>query len=64
LEAAIVRTMKARGILSHQDLTLEVTKQIKLFKAVPRQIKKAINGLIDREFLKRSKNLRDYEYLA
>jgi cullin 3 len=56
--------MKARGILSHQDLTLEVTKQIKLFKAVPRQIKKAINGLIDREFLKRSKNLRDYEYLA
>ena len=53
LEAAIVRTMKARHELSHRALVDEVTDQIKLFSVKGRNCKRAIEGLIERGYMER-----------
>ena len=66
IEAAIVRIMKARKVLSHNDVIAEVTKQLAgRFIAQPAVIKKRIESLIDREFLERDATERSlYRYLA
>ena len=66
VEAAIVRIMKARKALNHNDLIAEVTKQLSIrFTPPPQFIKKRIESLIEREYLERSENEhRVYMYMA
>jgi cullin 1 len=54
LDAAIVRIMKARRTLQYNDIVeLVVTQVSKLFIPKPRDIKRRIDELITKEFLKR-----------
>jgi cullin 1 len=65
IEAAIVRIMKARKTLQHQQLVAEVLSQLRFFSPNPRLVKKRIESLIDREYLERSSdNSSAYNYLA
>ncbi|KAI9502016.1 ubiquitin ligase (cullin) of SCF [Coemansia spiralis] len=65
IQAAIVRIMKARKQLSHRQLVEDTISQIKLFQAQIDDIKKAIDQLIEREYIERSEESRDiYNYLA
>ena len=66
VEAAVVRIMKARKALHHNDLIAEVTRQLSVrFNAAPQFIKKRIESLIEREYLERSTDdHRVYSYVA
>ncbi|CAH9084543.1 unnamed protein product [Cuscuta europaea] len=66
IEAAIVRIMKSRRVLDHNNVVAEVTKQLQSrFLPNPVVIKKRIESLIEREFLERDKTDRKlYHYLA
>lgn len=66
IEAAIVRIMKSRRVLDHNNIVAEVTKQLQArFLPNPIVIKKRIESLIEREFLERDKADRKlYRYLA
>jgi hypothetical protein len=64
IDAAIVRTMKARKSLTHQLLVSELYTQLK-FPLKPPDIKKRIESLIDREYLERDPGASSvYRYLA
>jgi len=66
VEAAIVRIMKSRKSLEHNQLVAEVCKHLSTrFHPAPQLIKQRIEKLIDREYLARSENdRRVYNYLA
>ncbi|KAL6562526.1 Cullin-3A [Orobanche gracilis] len=66
IEAAIVRIMKSRRVLDHNNIIAEVTKQLQSrFLANPGAIKKRIESLIERDFLERDNVDRKlYRYLA
>ena len=64
VDASIVRVMKARKVLSHNDLMSEVLRQISTFQPDVRFIKQRIESLIEREFLERDLgDARCYKYL-
>lgn len=66
VEAAIVRIMKARKTLSHNELVMETTRQLAMrFTPNPQFIKRRVESLIEREYLKRDvEDARVYQYLA
>lgn len=66
VEAAIVRIMKARKSLHHNDLIAEVTRQLSVrFTPVPQFVKKRIESLIEREYLERTTEDHGvYNYVA
>jgi len=66
VEASLVRIMKARKTLDHNNLLAEVVKQLSSrFAVEPSFIKKRIDSLIEREYMQRDKeNRRLYHYVA
>ena len=66
IEAAIVRIMKSRRALDHNNLITEVTQQLRhRFLPNPSVIKKRVESLIEREFIERDQSNRKlYRYLA
>ncbi|VDO59389.1 unnamed protein product [Haemonchus placei] len=66
IEAAIVRVMKSRKVLHHNNLITEVTQQLKhRFLPNPILIKKRIESLIERDYLARdAQDLKLYNYVA
>jgi len=66
VEAAIVRIMKARKSLGHNELFAEITRQLNArFTPSPQFVKKRIESLIEREYLERSQDdHRLYTYVA
>ena len=66
MDSVIVRIMKSRKQMHHNDLMSEVIKILSTkFQPDPSSIKKRIEALIDRDFIERdSKDLRLYNYLA
>ncbi|KAK2076784.1 hypothetical protein QBZ16_005010 [Prototheca wickerhamii] len=66
VQAALVRIMKSRKKLGHQQLIAEVVTQLqKMFSADVKLVKRSIEQLIDREFLERSPDDPSvYVYLA
>ena len=65
IEASLVRIMKSRSELKHNDLIAECVKQLNFFKPKMKVIKRAIERLIEREYLERITNkMGYYRYLA
>lgn len=65
VDASVVRIMKSRKTMQHNDLIAEVLSQLAFFRPNPRVIKRRIEALIDREYLERSsEDNRTYNYLA
>lgn len=66
VEAVIVRVMKSRKTLDHNQLVMEVTRHLtSRFQPSPTLIKQRIEKLIEREYLERSQtDRRIYNYLA
>mmetsp|Transcript_20406 Transcript_20406/g.49633 ORF Transcript_20406/g.49633 Transcript_20406/m.49633 type:complete len:758 (-) Transcript_20406:1630-3903(-) len=64
IEAAIVRIMKARKTLGHQQLVTEVLQQLSFFRPNPKVVKQRIEHLIEREYLERGEQANQYRYLA
>ncbi len=66
IQASIIRIMKSRQKMKHQDLVMETTKQLSIrFQPTIESIKKNIGVLIEKEYLERDMNDHStYKYLA
>ncbi|KAK4847817.1 hypothetical protein QYF36_006218 [Acer negundo] len=66
IDAAIVRIMKSRKVLGHQQLVSECVEQLsRMFKPDIKAIKKRMEDLISRDYLERDKeNPNMFRYLA
>lgn len=62
IDATIVRIMKSRKVMTHNELTTEVITQIGKFTPDIKMIKRHISILIDKEYIKRS-DTRSDEYI-
>lgn len=56
IDAVCVRNMKAKKIETHNNLIQSVVTQISMFTAEPKMIKKRIEDLIERGYMKREPN--------
>mmetsp|Transcript_45071 Transcript_45071/g.109043 ORF Transcript_45071/g.109043 Transcript_45071/m.109043 type:complete len:788 (+) Transcript_45071:296-2659(+) len=64
IDAVLVRIMKARKTILHQQLIPQVLEQVKV-PAQPTDVKKRIESLIEREYMERDpKDRNRYNYLA
>jgi len=66
IQAAVVRVLKARRHITHQNLVAEVLSQLKgSFKPSVQDIKKNIDNLIEKEYMERAENVPNaYNYIA
>lgn len=65
LQACVVRIMKDRKHMKHNELVNEVTRQLAArFAPDPLAIKKRIEALIEREYLERCEDRKSYNYLV
>ena len=66
MEATIVRILKSRKAVNHNELLAEVSKQLSArFKCTPSMIKRCIESLIERDYLVRDNVDRSiYNYVA
>ncbi|PPD99858.1 hypothetical protein GOBAR_DD03111 [Gossypium barbadense] len=66
IDASIVRIMKSRKVLGHQQLVMECVEQLgRMFKPDFKAIKKRIEDLITRDYLERDNdNPNTFRYLA
>ncbi|CAO2203520.1 unnamed protein product [Urochloa humidicola] len=66
IDAALVRIMKSRKIMAHQNLVAECVEQLsRMFKPDIKMIKRRIEDLITREYLERDKDsANSYRYLV
>lgn len=66
IDAAIVRVMKSRKTLMHQNLIAEVVQQLRrMFEPDIRVIKRCVEGLIERDYLERDQSQNQlYKYVA
>ena len=62
IETLIVRTMKSRHLISHNELMIEIQTQID-FDFDTKDIKKRIEDLIERGYMKRTDVHNEYEYV-
>jgi len=65
VECSIVRALKARKVMKHEDLVQFVVSSVRN-RFVPEIafLKTCIEGLIDRHFIQRTGAIDEYEYLA
>lgn len=66
LQLVIVRILKSRKTVKHQELVMEVVRTLKeRFRVDPPEIKKAVDSLIERDYMERAEGTRDtYNYLV
>ncbi|KAF6754483.1 ubiquitin ligase SCF complex subunit Cullin [Ephemerocybe angulata] len=65
IDACVVRIMKDRKHMGHNELVNEVTRQLaSRFNPDPLAIKKRIEALIEREYLERCEDRKSYNYMA
>lgn len=66
LQAAIVRIMKARKVIRHNDLIQEVISQaVNRFSPSVPMIKKCIEALMEKQYMERTTgNADEYSYIA
>jgi len=66
IDAAMVRIMKSRNVLSWNELTSETIRALKeRFQPDPRMLKRRLESLIEREFMARDEsNSKTIKYVA